>query len=112
GTNLLTRPLPDQADLPLLIVGAHYDSVPGTRGADDNASAVATLLELARWIRPRLSSWSPRFCQLELAAYDLEEYGFVGSFVHSHAIQHAGTTLRGMISLEMLGYTHHRPHRP
>src|SRR5436190_1270220 len=36
GTNLLTRPLPDREDLPLLIVGAHYDSVAASPGADDN----------------------------------------------------------------------------
>jgi hypothetical protein len=120
GTNLLARPLSrganatplaaNRADLPLLIVGAHYDSVPGTPGADDNASAVAALLELARWIEPRLVSSGTGFCQLELVAYDLEEYGFVGSFVHSHEAQRSGTKVRGMLSLEMLGYTDHRPH--
>jgi aminopeptidase YwaD len=110
GTNLLARPSPHQADLPLLIVGAHYDSKPGTPGADDNASAVAALLELARWIGPLLASSDKSFCQLVLVAYDLEEYGFVGSFVHSREVQRAGTVLRGMISLEMLAYTDHRPH--
>ena len=109
GTNLLARPLPHQADLPLLIVGAHFDSIPGSPGADDNASGVAALLELARWIQPRLVSSGIRSCQLELVAYDLEEYRFVGSFVHSRAVQRAGTALRGMISLEMLGYTDHAP---
>jgi aminopeptidase YwaD len=109
GFNLLGRVQPQRADLPLLIVGAHYDSVPGTPGADDNASGVAALLELARWIAPRLASLKP-FCQLMLAAYDLEEYGFVGSFVHSRELQRAATALRGMISLEMLGYTDQRPH--
>jgi Zn-dependent M28 family amino/carboxypeptidase len=110
GTNWLARPLPRQADLPLLIVGAHYDSVPGTPGADDNASAVAALLELAQWIRPHLASSEGCSCQLELVAYDLEEYGFVGSFVHSREIQRAGIPVRGMISLEMLAYTDHHPH--
>src|SRR5262249_25406460 len=56
GLNLLARARPQRADLPLLIVGAHYDSVPGTPGADDNASGVAALLELARWLGPRLTS--------------------------------------------------------
>jgi hypothetical protein len=110
GTNLLARSFPHPVDLPLLIVGAHYDSIPGTPGADDNASAVAALLELARWIQPHLPSPGTGCCQLELVAYDLEEYGLVGSFVHSREIQRAGTVLRGMISLEMLAYTDHRPH--
>src|SRR5262249_41824456 len=47
AVNLLTEPLPNLAGLPLFIVGAHYDSIPGSPGADDNASGVAALLELA-----------------------------------------------------------------
>jgi Zn-dependent M28 family amino/carboxypeptidase len=111
GTNLLARPLPHRPDVPLFpIVGAHYDSKPGTPGADDNASGVAALLELARWIGPRFASWNTGSCQLELVAYDLEEYGFIGSFIHSRALQRAGMPVRGMISLEMLAYTDQRPH--
>jgi Zn-dependent M28 family amino/carboxypeptidase len=110
GTNVLARLLPPRADVPLFIVGAHYDSKPGTPGADDNASAVASLLELARWIHPRLASLNASSCQLELVAYDLEEYGFVGSFVHSREVQRSGVPVHGMISLEMLAYTDNRPH--
>src|SRR5947209_9169708 len=47
GVNVLTVPKPDRPDLPLIIVGAHYDSIPDSPGADDNASAVAALMELA-----------------------------------------------------------------
>jgi Zn-dependent M28 family amino/carboxypeptidase len=109
GLNLLTRPLPADPHLPLVIVGAHYDSVPDSAGADDNASAVAALLDLARWIGPRLLAGGPCHARLQLAAYDLEEYGLVGSQVHSRQVQEAGTAVRGMISLEMLGYTDQRP---
>src|SRR4051794_29552621 len=59
GINLLTEPLPGKSDLPLLIVGAHYDSRAGTPGADDNASGVAALLEVARWGQPLLGSAAP-----------------------------------------------------
>ncbi len=106
--NLLTRPIPDRAGLPRVIIGAHYDSVAGSPGADDNASAVASLLELARWIRPRLEEGTFKGA-LQLAAYDLEEYGLVGSFGHCRALQQEGTTVSGMISLEMLAYTDARP---
>jgi Zn-dependent M28 family amino/carboxypeptidase len=109
GSNVLTRPIPERADLPLLVVGAHYDSVPGSPGADDNASAVAALLELARWMGPQLSSSDSWTARLQLVAYDLEEYGMIGSFIHSRDLQQSGVSLRGMISLEMLGYTDHRP---
>jgi Zn-dependent M28 family amino/carboxypeptidase len=108
GLNLLTRPLPDRPELPLFIVGAHYDSIPDSAGADDNASAVAALLELARSIGPRLQSINASV-RLQLVAYDLEEYGLVGSQVHSRTLKKARTAVRGMISLEMLGYTDHRP---
>jgi Zn-dependent M28 family amino/carboxypeptidase len=111
GTNLLVQsPVQkESAGLPLLIVGAHYDTKPGTPGADDNASAIAALLELARWIAPRLASPDAGFFELLLAAYDLEEYGCLGSQSHSRELLRAGASLRGMISLEMLGYTDHRP---
>jgi Zn-dependent M28 family amino/carboxypeptidase len=108
GVNLLTRPLPDRPDLPLLIVGAHYDSVPGSPGADDNASAVAALLELARRLGPPASAPGAA-ARLQLAAYDLEEYGLVGSARHSRELRQAGVPLRGMVSLEMLAYTDTRP---
>src|SRR4051794_41185870 len=65
GTNLLTRPLAERADLPLLIVGAHYDSVASSPGADDNASAVAALLELAAWLPLWLSSIGSPRCRIQ-----------------------------------------------
>ena len=105
--NLLTRPIPDGSGRPRVIIGAHYDSVPASPGADDNGSAVAALLELGRWIRPRLEEHCPT--ALQLAAYDLEEYGLVGSAYHCRDLQQEGAGLRGMISLEMLGYTDARP---
>src|SRR6516165_4399601 len=45
---------------------------------------------------------------LQLAAYDLEEYGIGGSIAHAEALKNNGTPLRGMLSLEMLGYTDYR----
>src|SRR5262245_42041215 len=67
GVNLLTEPVGPPA-APLVIVGAHYDSLPQTPGADDNASAVAALLELAASLGPRPdpAGWTAR---LQLAAY-------------------------------------------
>jgi aminopeptidase YwaD len=104
-TNLLTQPLPADASLPLVIIGAHYDTVRGSPGADDNASAVAALLELARWVRPQLDGDGPFTARLQLAAYDLEEYGVIGSSIHSREVLESGADVRGMISLEMLGFT-------
>jgi Zn-dependent M28 family amino/carboxypeptidase len=106
--NVLTAALPEAANLPLFIIGAHYDSVPGSPGADDNASAVAALLEIARLSEPflRHPSVSTRF---QFCGYDLEEYGFLGSTSHADELKAKAVPLRGMISLEMVGYTDARP---
>lgn len=92
---------------PRLCVGAHLDSRPETPGADDNASAVAALLELSRLLPV---SWpeSPAL-DLELVVFDLEEDGMLGGAEHARQTRSAGTDLRGMVSLEMLGYCDHRP---
>jgi Zn-dependent M28 family amino/carboxypeptidase len=108
GRNLLTRPVPDRPDRPLLIVGAHYDSLPNSPGADDNASAVAALLEAAAWAMPLLGR-DDLSVRVQFAAYDMEELGLVGSRLHAEHLLRAGADVRGMIALEMLGYTSHKP---
>ena len=90
------------AAAPALLVGAHYDTVPGCPGADDNASAVAALLTAARVLAE-----SPPRRPVHLVAFALEEYGFLGSEVTARQLDPAAC--RGMISLEMLGYTDRRP---
>src|SRR5439155_13599259 len=70
---------------------------------------VAGLLELARWLGPKLAALPLCKVRVQLAAYDLEEYGLVGSFVHARELHQAKTRLCGMISLEMLGYVDSRP---
>jgi hypothetical protein len=91
----------------LLCVGAHLDSRPDTPGADDNASAVAALMEIAR-LWPQ--SWPDDVqLELELVAFDLEENGMLGGAAHAAAMRADNVDLRGMVSLEMLGYCDHRP---
>lgn len=107
GVNLVA--MRSHADLlkPRLCVGAHLDSRPDTPGADDNASGVAALLELARVLGQSWPTDSP--LELELVAFDLEENGMLGGVAHARQYQASGVELRGMISLEMLGYCDHRP---
>lgn len=108
GTNLIaTRRGQFIPDRPRLCVGAHLDSRPDTPGADDNASAVAALLEIARVLS---DTWpdSPRL-ELELLAFDLEENGMLGGREHARWSRESGVDLRGMVSLEMLGYCDHTP---
>jgi Zn-dependent M28 family amino/carboxypeptidase len=91
-------------DLPPILIGAHYDAVPGTPGADDNATGVAVLLELAR-----VFATEPIKYPLRLVAFDMEEYGLLGSAEYVAKLQQEQQRLRLMMSLEMLGYCDSRP---
>jgi len=88
---------------PLLLIGAHYDAVPGSPGADDNATGVAVLLELARSLFQEPANYPVR-----LVAFDMEEYGLLGSTEYAAALRQQQQPLRLMISLEMLGYRDQR----
>ena len=78
----------------IYIVGAHYDSVQGSPGADDNASGVAGVLEAARV----LSGYN--FAStLVFIAFDREEQGLIGSYDYARRASAAGQNIRGMISL-------------
>lgn len=88
----------------ILVVGGHYDSVPGTPGADDNASGVAVLLEIARHFS---------FCRLErtihFVAFVNEEPPYfqteqMGSHVYARGCLQRKEKIVGMLCLESLGY--------
>lgn len=87
-----------------IVVGAHYDAVEATPGADDNASGVAGLIELAYL----LGSSSVQE-EIELVAYTLEEPPFfgtnhMGSAYHAELLAEDGISIKLMIALEMIGY--------
>ena len=99
GTNLILRLPGQRGSLAPLLVAAHYDGPPNSAGADDNASGVATLLELARgWAAepPRRPVW--------LVAFDQEELGLLGSRALAADLRATNQRLRLMVSMEMLGY--------
>lgn len=88
---------------PHWLVGAHHDNAHGTPGADDNLSAVAILLGMARQVAGR-----PEAAQVRWVAFANEEPPFfhtpeMGSAVCSAACRRRGDDLRGMICLESLG---------
>lgn len=105
---ILNLPTASVAAKPLILIGAHYDAVSGSPGADDNATGVAVLLELAQAIAQALTSWqlSPQRPKhpVRLVAFDLEESGLVGSRYYATQLKQQGQSLRLMLSLEMLGY--------
>lgn len=92
--------------LPRLVIGAHYDVCMDLPGADDNASGVAGLLELARLLnheKPGLKN-----C-IEMVFYTLEEPPYfrtekMGSYIHAADLAQRKVEVSGMISLEMIGF--------
>ncbi|MTJ06807.1 M28 family peptidase [Anabaena sp. UHCC 0204] len=102
--NLPATTATQTADLPPILIGAHYDGVPGTVAADDNATGVAVLLEFARSFTE-----TPARYPLRLVAFDMEEYGLLGSADYAAYLRQQNQPLRLMISLEMLGYRDSTP---
>lgn len=92
-----------------LIIGAHYDSCADTPGADDNASAVAGLIELAH-----LFGKTPPKRRVELVAFTLEEPPYfdterMGSFLHAEGASKDAGDIEGVIVLEMIGFFRDEP---
>lgn len=102
--NLPPQSIGKKRQLPPILIGAHYDAVPGTSGADDNATGVVVLLELARKF-----ATAPAQYPLRLVAFDMEEYGLLGSTDYARLLRQQQQPLRLMISLEMLGYRDFTP---
>ncbi|HUL37405.1 MAG TPA: M20/M25/M40 family metallo-hydrolase [Thermodesulfobacteriota bacterium] len=92
-----------------VIIGAHYDTVPGTPGADDNASALAGLLELASLMKENKNKKT-----LVFAAFVNEEppcFGSnnMGSMAYAKDLKERGVSVEVMVSLEMIGYFSREP---
>src|SRR5690606_24455686 len=88
----------------IVIVGAHYDTAPGTPGANDNASGVAALLALAR----RFAHSRPEKT-LRFVAFTNEEPPYFqtpswGAWVYARRCRQRGEKLVAMLSLETIGY--------
>jgi Zn-dependent M28 family amino/carboxypeptidase len=88
----------------VIILGAHYDTVPETPGADDNASAVAVLIEAARLLRGTNCERTIRF-----VAFACEEpphfyTDTMGSQVYADQCRRRNENVIGMLCLEMVGY--------
>jgi Zn-dependent M28 family amino/carboxypeptidase len=99
----ITLPGTDR-DAGILLLGAHYDSVRSSPGANDNASGVAALLELSRVFADRATAMTVRF-----VAFVNEEPPFFmkrqqGSMVYARAARAVGDDIRLMVSLETIGY--------
>jgi Zn-dependent M28 family amino/carboxypeptidase len=88
----------------IVVIGAHYDTAHGSPGANDNGSALAALLELARAFAASRPART-----LRLVAFTNEERPFLhtrhmGSRVYARRCKDLGETIAGMVSLETIGY--------
>jgi Zn-dependent M28 family amino/carboxypeptidase len=91
-----------------LIVGAHYDVCGDQPGADDNASAVAGLLEISRMVAEAQPDIDYR---IDFVSYCLEEPPYfstpqMGSWIHANSISTLKADIIGVINFEMIGYFH------
>jgi Zn-dependent M28 family amino/carboxypeptidase len=91
-----------------IVIGAHYDAQGPYPGADDDASGIAVVMQLARVVAAEKPAFLSRV-GVELVAYSLEESPRfrgpeMGSARHAQAMVDAGVKVRAMMSLEMLGY--------
>ncbi|MEI6089750.1 MAG: M28 family peptidase [bacterium] len=92
-----------------IIIGAHYDVCDDQDGADDNASGVAGLLEVARLLSKEKLNYT-----IEYVAYTLEEPPYfksdkMGSYIHAKNLSDNEIDVKGMICLEMIGYFSDKP---
>lgn len=94
----------------ILLIGAHYDSVFGSPGANDNGSGVAAMLALARRFAQKPAQRTLRFVAFvnEEPPYFLTEQ--MGSFVYAGRCKARGDQISAMISLETIGYFSDAPH--
>ncbi|MFN8642091.1 MAG: M28 family peptidase [Candidatus Binatia bacterium] len=104
GDNLVARAVGRTDPGAAFVIGAHYDSVFASPGADDNAASVAALLEIARVL-----SDVELGASVELVAFADEELGLQGSRRYARATRDALRDVIGMMSLEMIAYTCARP---
>lgn len=97
---IATRPGNDE----IVVIGAHYDSAPGTPGADDNATGVAAGLELARLFSDREVERTVRFVFFPNEEPPYFHSDKMGSLVYARQCRERNESIVAMLSLESLGY--------
>lgn len=93
----------------VLVIGAHYDTVRTTPGADDNASGVAGLLGLARLFANRPLDRTIRFVAFPLEEPPAYRTRNMGSYHYAASLNRAREQVAGMVCLEMIGFFSDRP---
>ena len=93
----------------IMVIGAHYDSVQGSPGANDNASGVAAMLALARAFAKTHPVRTLRFVASTNEEPPLFQTKYMGSLVYAKRSRERGETIVLMLSLETIGYYSDKP---
>lgn len=104
ATNLIVEQSGSKRADEIILLGAHYDTVYSTPGADDNASAVAVLLEVSRLLREHPCKRTIRYVAFACEEPPYFNVGAMGSQHHARQARMRGDKIRGMLCLEMVGY--------
>lgn len=93
----------------IVVVGAHYDTVPGSPGANDNGSAVVANLALARAFAEVVTSRTVRFAFFVNEEFPYHMTAEMGSLQYARACKSRQENVVGMMSLETIGYYSNEP---
>ncbi len=104
ATNLIVEQSGSKRADEIILLGAHYDTVYSTPGADDNASAVAVLLEVSRLLREQQCKRTIRYVAFACEEPPYFNVDAMGSQHHARQARMRGDKIRGMLCLEMVGY--------
>ena len=91
----------------IILVGAHYDSVSGSPGSNDNASGIAAVLEIARLLKAETLSRTIRFVTFVNEEPPFFQTGKMGSRIYASRSRQRGEKIIAMFSLETIGYYSH-----
>ena len=109
--DVVIEPRADIADPEVIVVGAHYDSAPGTSGANDNGSGTAAVIELARLLRDQAGTGTRR---IRLVLFVNEEQPYsktedMGSLRYARSLKQRNERVVAMYSLETIGFYSSEP---
>lgn len=111
GTNIVAELPGSDPTAGAIVLGAHYDTVVASPGADDNGSAIATLLETARLFSQQAAAGNPSLATLKLVFFDQEEHqsdgsGLLGSLAFTQDADNIAG-VKAAVILDMVGYACH-----
>lgn len=104
AVNLVTQREGNRRTSDIVLLGAHYDTAAKTPGADDNASAVAVMIEVSRLLRDHDAARTARYVAFACEEAPYFNIGEMGSQHHARTAKAKGEKILAMLCLEMVGY--------